>query len=58
MSGLNRTIGDEHGKQEVIEPPRWLAVLLVSTGASYIRWLAEMDAWLLARGAREVNDEA
>jgi hypothetical protein len=38
----------EHGQPEVIEPPRWLAVLLVSTGASHIRWLAEIDAWMLA----------
>ncbi len=38
----------EHGQPEVLEPPRWLAVLLVSTGASQIRWLAEIDAWVEA----------
>ncbi|ODS03784.1 hypothetical protein AUC71_07710 [Methyloceanibacter marginalis] len=36
----------EHGKPEVLEPPRSMAVLLVSTAASYLRWLAEIDAWL------------
>jgi hypothetical protein len=34
----------EAGKEEVAQPPLTLAIQLVSLGASYIRWLAEVDA--------------
>lgn len=34
----------EAGKEEVAQPPLALAINLVSLGASYIRWLAEIDA--------------
>jgi hypothetical protein len=33
----------EPGKEEIAQPPLTLAINLVSLGASYIRWLAEMD---------------
>jgi hypothetical protein len=34
----------EPGKEEIAQPPMPLAINLVSLGASYIRWLAEIDA--------------
>jgi hypothetical protein len=34
----------EQGKEEVAQPPLTLAVYLTSTGASHLRWLAELDA--------------
>jgi hypothetical protein len=34
----------EHGQPEVIEPPLEIAVLFVSTGGAYIRWLIDVDA--------------
>lgn len=34
----------EPGTEEVAQPPLPLAIYLVSTGASHIRWLAELDA--------------
>jgi hypothetical protein len=34
----------EQGKEEVSQPPLTLAVYLASTGASHLRWLAELDA--------------
>jgi hypothetical protein len=36
---------------EVVQPPLGLAVYIVSTGASHVRWLAELDAFLLTQGA-------
>jgi hypothetical protein len=37
----------EAGKpDEIVQPPLELAVYLVSTGASHVRWLAELDATL------------
>jgi hypothetical protein len=33
----------EPGEKEPVQPPLSLALLLVSQGASYIRWLAELD---------------
>jgi hypothetical protein len=36
---------------EVAQPPLGLAVYIVSTGASHVRWLAELDALLLTQGA-------
>jgi hypothetical protein len=37
----------EQGKpDEVVQPPLSLAVYIVSTGASHVRWLAELDALL------------
>jgi hypothetical protein len=35
----------EAGNEDVVQPPLTLAVNLVSVGASYIRWLAEVDAF-------------
>jgi hypothetical protein len=34
----------EPGREEIAQPPLTLAINLVSLGASYIRWLAEIDA--------------
>jgi hypothetical protein len=34
----------ETGKEEVAQPPLTLAINLISLGASYIRWLAEIDS--------------
>jgi hypothetical protein len=34
----------EAGQQEPVQPPLTLAVQMVSVGASFIRWLAELDA--------------
>jgi hypothetical protein len=34
----------EQGKEGVAQPPLTLAVYLTSTGASHLRWLAELDA--------------
>jgi hypothetical protein len=34
----------EPGTEEVAQPPLRLAVYIVSTGASHLRWLAELDA--------------
>ena len=34
----------EPGKEEIAQPPLSLAINLVSLGASYIRWLAEIDS--------------
>jgi hypothetical protein len=39
-----------HEAEEPIAPPMELAVLIVSQGASFIRWLVELDAVLTARG--------
>jgi hypothetical protein len=36
----------EQGAEEVAQPPLRLAVYIVSTGASHVRWLAELDASL------------
>jgi len=33
-----------HGEQDPVQPPLSLALLTVSTAASYLRWLAEIDA--------------
>jgi hypothetical protein len=38
----------EQGAQEVAQPPLTLAVYLVSSGASHLRWLAELDARIQA----------
>ena len=38
----------EQGAQEVAQPPLNLAVYLVSSGASHLRWLAELDAQIQA----------
>lgn len=38
----------EPGKEEIAQPPLTLAINMVSLGASYIRWLAEIDAAQLA----------
>ena len=34
----------EPGKEEIAQPPLPLAINIVSTGASFVRWLAELDA--------------
>jgi hypothetical protein len=34
----------EPGHQDPVQPPLTLAVQMVSIGASFIRWLAELDA--------------
>jgi hypothetical protein len=34
----------EAGQQEPVQPPLMLAVQMVSVGASFLRWLAELDA--------------
>ena len=34
----------EPGHQDPAQPPLMLAVQMVSVGASFIRWLAELDA--------------
>lgn len=34
----------EHDQEDVIEPPLEIAVLFVSTGGAYIRWLIDIDA--------------
>ncbi len=34
----------ESGKEDVAQPPLTLAINLISLGASYLRWLAEIDA--------------
>jgi hypothetical protein len=36
----------EEGAEEVAQPPLNLAIYIVSTGASHLRWLAELDASL------------
>jgi hypothetical protein len=41
----------EEGAEEVAQPPLKLAVYIVSTGASHLRWLAEVDASLQQGGA-------
>jgi hypothetical protein len=38
----------ERGEESVMPPPLELAVKLVSSGATHIRWLAELDAKLKA----------
>ncbi|MCC7168076.1 MAG: hypothetical protein IT565_10960 [Rhodospirillales bacterium] len=40
------------GEEEPVQPPLSLAILMVSTAASYLRWLAEIDE--TARGAQAV----
>jgi uncharacterized protein YqgV (UPF0045/DUF77 family) len=39
----------EEGAEEVAQPPLRLAVYIVSTGASHLRWLAELDTSLQPR---------
>lgn len=39
----------EQGAEEVAQPPLEIAVYIVSTGASHLRWLAELDASLQAK---------
>jgi hypothetical protein len=34
----------EQGNETIVQPPLALAINMVSLGASYIRWLAEIDA--------------
>ena len=34
----------EPGQQEPVQPPLLLVVQMVSVGASFVRWLAELDA--------------
>jgi hypothetical protein len=34
----------EEGAEKIAQPPLKLAVYIVSTGASHLRWLAEIDA--------------
>jgi hypothetical protein len=34
----------EHSQEHVIEPPLEIVVEYVSSGASYLRWLIEIDA--------------
>jgi hypothetical protein len=34
----------EAGREAVAQPPLSLAILLISAGASFLRWLAEFDA--------------
>ncbi len=34
----------EHNQEHIIEAPLEVAVLFVSTGAAYIRWLIDIDA--------------
>ena len=43
-----------HGQQSetIVAPPAHLAILLLSQGASFIRWLAEIDQWLQAKRHR------
>jgi hypothetical protein len=36
----------EAGHEEPVQPPLTLAVQMVSHGATFLRWLAEMDATL------------
>jgi hypothetical protein len=36
----------EQGAEEVTRPPLRLAVYIVSSGASHVRWLAELDTSL------------
>jgi len=38
-----------HGGEEPLAPPLDLAVQLVGAGATYIRWLVQLDAWRLSR---------
>lgn len=38
----------EHGQAEVAQPQIGLAIGIVSTGAAYLRWLAELDSRLIS----------
>jgi len=40
---------EERRAEEVAQPPLKLAVYIVSTGASHLRWLAELDASISQR---------
>ncbi len=42
----------EPGQQDPVQPPLMLAVQMVSVGASFIRWLAELDATQIGGGTR------
>jgi hypothetical protein len=39
----------EQGAQEIAQPPLGLAIYLISSGASHLRWLSEIDARLLGQ---------